>query len=68
MRENYSKEIAQKNAELQIIKKHKEDLEMELKKEKYFYDNELKKKDAVIKSNKDLHEDQVALIKAKFRK
>lgn len=30
---------------------------MELKKEKYFYDNELKKKDAIIKNNKELHED-----------
>lgn len=32
MRDNYSREIAQKNAQIQIVKKHNEDLELELRK------------------------------------
>lgn len=41
---------------------------MELKKEKYFYESQLKKKDGLIKSNKEYYESEANIIKEKFRK
>lgn len=41
---------------------------MELKKEKYFYESQLKKKDGLIKSNKEYYESEANTIKEKFRK
>ncbi len=40
---------------------------MELKKEKYFYESQLKKKDGLIKSNKEYYESEANTIKEKFR-
>jgi hypothetical protein len=60
-------EVGQKNEEIELLKKGKQDVEVELKKEKYFYDNELKKKEILLKSNADIYRNDVESLKAHQR-
>lgn len=60
-------EVGQKCEEIELLKKGKQDVEAELKKEKYFYDNELKKKDFLLKSNADIYRNDVDSLKVHQR-
>lgn len=49
---NHEKEISDKDEEIAILKKTIEDLEQNLKKEKFFLENEIRKKENINKNDK----------------
>lgn len=67
LKENNAAEVAHKNAEIELVKKSKENVEVELKKEKYFYENELKKKDLALRNNKEIYEAELDRMKKNHR-
>jgi hypothetical protein len=61
--QNHLSETRNKDDEIQILKKMQEDLEKNLKKEKLFYETEVKKKDAINKNDKEFYEAEIAKVK-----
>lgn len=54
--ENHNDQTNNKNDEIQILKKTIEELQMNLRKEKFFLENEIKKKEAIRENDKAFYE------------
>jgi phosphoenolpyruvate carboxylase len=61
--QNHLTETKNKDDEIQILKKMQEDLEKNLKKEKIFYETEIKKKEAINKNDKEFYEAEIGKVK-----
>jgi hypothetical protein len=67
LKEHNAAEVAHKTAEIELVKRSKENVEVELKKEKYFYENEVKKKDLALRNNKEIYEAELDRMKKNHR-
>lgn len=53
---NHERQIFNKNDQIKILKKTIQELEINLKKEKYFLESEIRKKQAINKNDREFYE------------
>ena len=63
MGQNHSDEIANKNEEIDILSKTIQELEINLKKQKFFLEAEIKKKETIHNNDKEFYESEISKIK-----